>query len=349
MAAPRSQTTPIPKACFTNRPLTLLGKIAKRSARVGVVLCLLSVAGIGVAHAQTYPAKTVRMIVPIAPGGGTDTIGRLISQRLAEQMNTTIIVENRAGAGSVIGSEVVAKAPPDGYTLMTVAVEFTINPSLRKLPYDPIKDFTCIAQLTSGQYFLSTHPAVPVKTAKQFIALARSRPGQISFASSGPGRANHLAGVLFQQMTGTKLIHVPYKSSGQASIAVIGGEVDFIFSNVASVITQVRAGKVRAIATTGAARSPVAPDVPTLNESAVPGYVVTGFYLLMAPGATPPEIIAKLNSETAKAIASPQIRERLSGLGLEPGGGSPADCAKLVREDVARWAPVVKAGGATPD
>jgi tripartite-type tricarboxylate transporter receptor subunit TctC len=317
--------------------------------RMLAVLAMLCCASIATTHAQTYPTKPIRMIVPIAPGGGTDIIGRLVSQRLAEQMGAAIVVENRAGAGSVIGTELVAKAPPDGYTLMTIAVEFTINPSLRKLPYDPIRDFTCIAQLTSGQYFRSTHPAVPVKSAKQFIALAKSRPGQISFASSGPGSANHLAGVLFQQMTGTKLVHVPYKSSGQAIVAVLGGEVDFIFSNVASIIPQVRAGKVRAIATTGASRSPVAPDVPTLNESAVPGYVVTGFYLLMAPGATPAEIIARLNAETVKALATPAIKERLASLGLEPGGGSPADCAKLVREDIARWAPVVKAGGATPD
>jgi tripartite-type tricarboxylate transporter receptor subunit TctC len=289
------------------------------------------------------------MIVPIGPGGGTDTVGRLISQRLSEQMGAAIYVENRPGAGSVIGTEMLAKAPPDGYTLMTVAVEFTINPSLRKLPYDPIRDFTCVAQLTSGQYLLSTHPTIPVKNARQFIALAKSRPGQVTFGSSGPGSANHLAGVLFQLMTGTKLVHVPYKSAGQAGIALMSGEIDFMFSNVASVISQVRAGRVRAIAATGPQRSPVAPDVPTLNESAVPGFIVTGFFLLMAPSATPAEIVARLNSETAKALESPAIRERLSSLGLEPAGGSPADCAKLVQADIARWAPVVKAGGAKPD
>jgi tripartite-type tricarboxylate transporter receptor subunit TctC len=312
-------------------------------------LSLLTCAVIGEGHAQGYPARTIRMIVPIGAGGGTDIVGRLISQRLSEQMGATIYVENRPGAGSVIGTEMLAKSPPDGYTLMTVAVEFTINPSLRKLPYDPIRDFTCIAQLTSGQYFLSTHPAIPVKTARQFIALAKSRPGQVTFGSSGPGSANHLAGVLFQLMTGTKLVHVPYKSSGQAGVALMSGEIDFSFSNVASVITQVRAGKVRAIAATGPQRSPVAPEVPTLNESAVPGFIVTGFYLLMVPAATPADIVARLNSETLKALESPAMKERLSNLGLEPGGGAPADCAKLVQADIARWAPVVKAGGAKPD
>ena len=300
-------------------------------------------------HAQSYPARPIRMVVPIGPGGSTDIAGRLFSQRLSEQMGVSIYVENRAGAGSVIGSEVVARSPADGYTLMTVAVEFTINPGLRKLPYDSIKDFACIAQLTSGQYFLSTHPTIPVKTARQFIALAKSRPGQVTFGSSGPGSANHLAGVLFQNMTGTKLVHVPYKGSAGAGIALMSGEIDFMFSNVASVISQMKAGKVRAIATTGARRSPVAPEVPTLTESAVPGYVVTGFHLLLAPGATPADIVGRLNSEVNKALESPMVKERLLAVGLEPVGGSTADCAKLIQADIARWIPVIKAGGAKAD
>ena len=289
------------------------------------------------------------MIVPIAPGGGTDAAGRLISERLSQQMGVTVYVDNRPGAGSVIGTELLAKAAPDGYTLMTVAVEFTINPSLRKLPYDPIRDFVCVSQLTSGQYFLSTHPAIPVKTAKQFIALAKARPGQVTFASSGPGSANHLAGVLFQTMTGTKLVHVPYKSSGLAVTALMSGEVDFQFSSIVSVIAHVRAGKVRPLATTGANRSPAAPEVPTLTESALPGFVVTGFYLLMAPGGLPQDILARLNTETAKAMQTPAMKERLANLGLEPVGGTPAECAKLIAADIARWGPVVKAGGARPD
>ena len=322
----------------------------RHSARLALLAAFaLASAAIEPTYAQGYPAKAIRMIVPIAPGGSTDIVGRIIAQRLSEQMSATIYTDNRPGAGSVIGTEVLAKSPPDGYTLMTVAVEFTINPSLRKLPYDPIRDFTCVAQLTSGQYFLSTHPSVPVKTAQQFIALAKSRPGKVTFGSSGPGSANHLAGVLFQQMTGTNLVHVPYKSAGQAGIALMSGEIDFMFSNVASVIAHVRAGKVRAIATTGPKRTPVAPDVPTLDESAVRGYVVTGFHLLILPAGTPAEVISRLNNETLKALESPAVRERFAALGLEPVGGSPADCAKHITADIARWAPVVKAGGARPD
>jgi tripartite-type tricarboxylate transporter receptor subunit TctC len=321
-----------------------------RPALLSALACAaLAAVGAGIGHAQSYPAKTIRMIVPIAPGGSTDIVGRLFAQRLSEQMGIAIVTENRAGAGSVIGTEAVAKSPPDGYTMMTIAVEFTINPSLRKLPYDPIRDFTCVTQLTTSQYFLSTHPTIPVKDTKAFIALARSRPGEVNYASSGPGSANHLAGVLFQQMTNTKLVHVPYKSAGQAAIAVMSGEVAFMFSNVASVIEQVRAGRVRAIATTGPRRTPVAPEVPTLHESAVPGFIVTGFHLLLVPGATPPEIVAKLNAETLKALESPAMKERLTTLGLEPAGSSSADCAKHIQTDIARWVPVVKAGGARAD
>lgn len=317
--------------------------------RLAALIAFSLAVGSGSAAAQSYPNRPLRLIVPIAPGGSTDIVGRLVGQRLSEQMSVPVIVENRPGAGAVIGTDHVAKAGPDGYTLLNIAVEFTINPNLRKLPYDPIRDFTCVAQLTSSQYFLSTHPAIPVKTVQQFINLARSRPGQVTFASSGPGSANHLAGVLFQLMTKTTLVHVPYKSSGQTGVALMSGEVDFMFSNVASVISQVRAGKVRAIATTGPKRTPVAPDVPTLDESALPGFVVTGFHLLFVPGSTPAEIVKRLNAEANKALELPATRERLAALGLDPAGGGTEDCAKLVKTDIERWAPVVKAGGARAD
>lgn len=300
-------------------------------------------------HAQTYPSKTIRMIVPIAAGGGTDTMARLISQKLSEQMNVTVFVDNRPGAGTVIGTEYFSKSAPDGYTLMTVAPEFSIQPSLRKVPYDPIKDFSFITQLTSGQYFLTTHPTVPVKTAKQFVALVKSRPGQVTFASSGNGSANHLAGVLFQHMTGTKMIHVPYKGAGPAGVALLGGEIDFMFSNVASAIPYVRSGKLRAIASTGEKRSGVTPDVPTIAESAVPGFVVTGFFLMMAPAGTPRDIITKLNGEAVKALQSTAFKERLAALGLDAVGSPPEAATQFIQAEIAKWAPVVKAAGMKTD
>ena len=313
------------------------------------VLSALVLASTTVCHAQGYPGKTIRMVVPIAAGGATDTAARLISQKLSEQLGVSIVVDNRAGAGTVLGTELFSKAPPDGYTLMTVAPEFSINPSLRKLPYDPIKDFIFITQIASSQYFLSTHPSLPVKTTKEFIALAKARPGQVTFGSSGNGSANHLAGVLFQHMTGTKLIHVPYKGAGPAGTALLSGETDFMFSNVASAINYVKAGKLRAIASTGARRSPVAPDVPTLNESAVPGFIVTGFVILLAPAGTPPNIIATLNAEAVKAIQSAALKERLAALGLEPVGSSVQESTAFITAEIAKWAPIVKAGGMQVD
>lgn len=305
--------------------------------------------GAAPAYAQAYPAKTIRNVVPIAPGGGTDTMGRLISQRLSEQLGVTVVVDNRPGAGTVIGTEMVSKAPPDGYTLMTVAPEFVINPSLRKLPYDPIKDFNCVSQLSSGQYFLSTHPTVPVRTTKQFIALAKSRPGHVTFGSSGNGSANHLAGVLFQHMTRTNLVHVPYKGAGPAGVALISGETDFMFSNIASAIAYVRQDKLRAIATSGAQRSAAAPEVPTVHESGVPGFIVTGFYILLAPAGTPAEVMTRLHAASARSMELPAMKERLATLGLEAVASSSADCNKFIQAEIAKWAPVVKAAGMRTD
>jgi tripartite-type tricarboxylate transporter receptor subunit TctC len=328
----------------------------KKTIKTNIYESFLSAAlvagcGVGVsdAQAQAYPNKTIRMVVPIGAGGGTDSMGRMIAQKLSEQMGVNIIVDNRPGAGTVIGTEYFSKTAPDGYTLMTVAPEFSINPSLRKLPYDPIKDFIMVTQLTSGQYFLTTHPTVPVKTPQQFLALAKLRPGQITFGSSGTGSANHLAGVLFQHMTGTKMIHVPYKSAAPAGAALIGGEIDYMFSNVASAIAHVRSGRLRAVAVTGEKRSPVTPEIPTITESAVPGFVVTGFYILLAPAGTPREIVNKVNAESVRALQSADMKDRLSALGLEPVGSAPDAAAAFIKAEIAKWAPVIKAAGMRAD
>ena len=322
----------------------------KNTIKTITYMVIAAMAGLTLnAVAQNYPAKTIRMIVPIGAGGGTDSMARLISQKMSELMGVTIFIDNRPGAGTVMGTEYFSKTAPDGYTLMTVAPEFSINPSLRKLPYDPIKDFTMVTQLTSGQYFLTTHPTVPVKTPQQFLALAKARPGQITFGSSGPGSANHLAGVLFQHMTGTKMIHVPYKSAAPAGAALIGGEIDYMFSNVASAIAHVRSGRLRAVAVTGEKRSPVTPEIPTITESAVPGFVVTGFYILMAPAGTPRDIVGKINAEAVRALQSADMKDRLSALGLEPVGSPPDAAAAFIKAEIAKWAPVIKAAGMKAD
>ncbi|HKU69749.1 MAG TPA: tripartite tricarboxylate transporter substrate binding protein [Burkholderiales bacterium] len=302
------------------------------------------------AAAQSYPARPIRMVVPLAAGGGTDLTGRIVAQKLAEQLGGSIVVENRPGGGSVIGTEVVARAAPDGYTLMTISPEFSINPSLLKsLPYDPYRDFVCISQLTSGQYFVSTHPSVPTRTLKELIALAKSRPGQVTYGSSGNGSANHLAGVMFQMLTGTKLIHVPFKGAGPAGNALMSGEIDFMFSSTSAAMAGIRSGRLRAIAVTGPKRLALTPEIPTAEEAGVRGFVVTGWYLLMAPAATPRDIVAKLNAETSRAVHSPAVKERFATLGTEPVGSSLEECAGFVRSEIQKWEKVVKASGAKAD
>jgi len=300
-------------------------------------------------NAQNYPNRAIRVIVPLGPGGGTDLVTRIVSQQLSEQLGSPVVVENRPGGGTVIGTEAIARAAPDGYTLGAAAAELSINPSLRKLPYDTARDFSCITQMTSGQFFLSTHPSVPVKTVKQFIALAKSRPGEITYGSSGPGSANQLAGVLLQQLAKIKLLHVPYKSGGLANTALLSGEVDFLFSNTASAIPHVRSGRIRAIATTGLNRSPIAPDVPTVSESGVPRFDVRGFYLLLGPAGIPQPIVTKLNGEVVKALKVPAVKNRLDQLGAEPVGSAPEACSELIKSEIAKWEPVVKESGAKVD
>jgi tripartite-type tricarboxylate transporter receptor subunit TctC len=314
-----------------------------------VIACGFAWTAASKAFAQNYPNRPVRIIVPLAPGGGTDLVTRLFAQKLTEQLGNPFIVDNRAGGGTVIGTELVAKSIPDGYTLGAMAPEFTINPSLRKLPYDTVRDFTCVAQMTSGQYFLSTHPSVPVRTIRQLVSLAKSRPGQLTFGSSGAGSANHLAGMLLQQMTGVRLVHVPYRSGGLANSALLSGETDFMFSNTASAIPHVKSGRLRAIAATGSRRSPVAPEIPTISESGVPGFVVTGFYVLVARAGVPQLIISALNSEVARALESTVVRNRLAELGAEPANGSAETCGAFISSEISKWAPVVKASGAAVD
>jgi tripartite-type tricarboxylate transporter receptor subunit TctC len=322
-----------------------------RSRALAATLCACSPALITAdAAAQAYPNRVIRMVVPLAAGGGTDLTGRIVSQRLVEQMGVGIVVENRPGGGSVIGTDVVAKSAPDGYTLMTISPEFSINPSLlRSLPYDPYKDFVCISQLTSGQYFLSTHPSVPIKSVKELIALARSRPGQVTYGSSGNGSANHLAGVLFQGLTGTQLIHVPFKGAGPAGNALMSGEIDFMFSSTSAAMAAVKSGRLRAVAVTGPKRLALTPNIPTVVEAGVPGFVVTGWYLMMAPGGTPRDILARLNAEVVKAVHSPVVKERFATLGTEPVGSTLEECASFVRSEIQKWEKVVRASGAKAD
>ncbi len=317
-----------------------------------VALCfgLWSLATAPGAGAQGYPNRAIRMLVPVSPGGGTDTNARIVSQRLSEQLGVPVVVDNRPGAGHMLGTEIVARAAPDGYTLITAAPELSINPSLQpKVPYDALRDFAPVSQTVSSQYVLSTHPSVPVKSVKEFIALAKARPGQLNYGSSGVGSANHLGGVLFQGMTETKLVHIPFKGAGPATIALMGGEIDFMFSSTTAAVAPVKLGRLRAIAVTGPKRFSEMPDIPTVSEAGVPGFVITGWFGVLAPAGTPREIINKLHAEIVKIVQHPAVKERFASLGTAPVGSSPEEFAAFLRAEIEKWSRVVKASGARPD
>ena len=302
------------------------------------------------AGAQGYPNRAIRMVVPFAPGGGNDTNARIVSQKLSEQLGVPVMVDNRPGAGSMLGTEIVARAAPDGYTLLTVSPELTINPSLQpKIPYDALKDLAPVSQTVSSQYVLSTHPSVPVRSLKGFIVLAKARPGQLNYGSSGIGSANHLAGVLFQGMTGTQLVHVPFKGAGPATIALMGGEIDFMFSSTTAAVAQVKLGRLRAIAVTGPKRFSEMPDIPTVSEAGVPGFVITGWFGVLAPAGTPREIINKLSTEIVKVVQLPVVQERFASIGTVPVGSSPEEFTAFLRAEIEKWSRLVKASGARPD
>jgi tripartite-type tricarboxylate transporter receptor subunit TctC len=300
------------------------------------------------ARAAQYPEKSVRIIVGLAPGGGTDISARVLAQKLSETMGQSFIVDNRPGAGSILGIELAAKAPPDGYTLLMVSPEFAVNPSLHgKVPYDAVRDFAPVAQVVYGQYFLSTRAGAAFSSIRGLIAYAKANPRQLNYASSGSGSANHLAGELFKTMAGIEMAHVPYKGSGPSVTALLGGEVQIVFSSTTAIIQHVRAGRAKALAATGPKRASIAPDIPTVAEAGLPGYVVTGWFGLLAPSKTPPAIVERLNAEINRVL--PSLRDRYAELGTELVGGSSAEFGAFIRSELEKWARVVKASGARPD
>ncbi len=293
--------------------------------------------------AQTWPARTVRIISPFAPGGGNDTVARFLAQKFTEQIGGTYVVENRAGSGGLIGADVVAKSAPDGHTVLVTSPEFAINPSMRsKMPYDTLKDFAYISQLASGQFMIACHPAVPVKNAKELIALAKARPGQLTYGTSGAGGINHLAGELLQSMSGARWLHIPFKGAGPAMIAAMGGETEFAIASTIGLVGPIKTGKLRGVAVTGAQRYAELPNVQTVAEAGVPGYSVTGWYGFYAPANTPQDIVRKLHEESRRALSSPDIKDKLVKAGNEPVGSSPAEFFVFVRSEVEKWAKVIK-------
>ena len=308
----------------------------------------LLVGGAGAA-AQSYPTKPIRFLVGFPPGGTNDIVARIVAPKLSEYLGQQVVVENRGGANTAIASELMARAAPDGYTIMLNGPGHATNPSLIKLNFDSIKDFAFITLLAESQNLLVVHPSLPVKNVKELIALSRKRPGDINYGSSGSGTTVHLSAELFQYMTGVKWVHVPYRGGGPGVVAMIAGEVSLYFGNVPTVIRHARAGKLRALAVTGAKRLAADPDIPTIAESGVPGYEVTNFFGMSAPAKTPKPILDRLHTETVRALKSPDVREKLQGLGADPVGNTQEQYATFIRNEIAKWAKVIKAAGIKAD
>ena len=301
-------------------------------------------------HAQAYPAKPIRYIVPWPPGGGADIMSRLINQPLGDALGAQVVIDNRGGAAGNIGAELAAKSSPDGYSIVfAYSGTHSINPHIyRKMPFKE-SDFAPVIQLASVPQVAVVHPSLPVKSVRDLIAVVKARPGQLSYASSGNGAINHLAGELFKMRTGTDIVHVPYKGGGPAAIALLSGEVGMIFGEPASMIGYLKAGKLRALAVTSAKRALSLPELPTMAEAGVAGYDVTSWNGILAPAGTSREIVARLNAELNKIITLPSMRDRMIGLGYEPVGGAPERFGELIRSELAKWAPVVKAANIRVD
>jgi len=298
------------------------------------------------AVADVYPSKPVKLILPFPPGGGTDILGRLIGEQLSARLGQPVVQENRGGAGGNLGAEAVARAAPDGYTLLLAAPTLAISPTLYpKLAYDPLKDLAPIALVASVPNVMITHPSVPARTLQEFIALAKRRPGELNFGSGGAGTSNHLGGELFNMVAGVKLEHVPYKGVNLAMQDVLAGNVQLVFIGIPAAAPHIRAGKLRALAVVAPRRSSALPDVPTAAEAGLPGFEVTTWYGVLAPAGTPRAIIERLNAELARIMLAPELQPRLADMATDPRAGTPEEFGAYLREETAKWGKVIRDAG----
>ncbi len=311
------------------------------ASRLLLIACCVLFAGS--VNAQTYPNRVIRLVSPYAPGGGTDFFARIIGQKLSEALGVSVVTDNRPGAGGVIGADMVAKAPPDGYTLlMSSPSPLVVSPHLLKsMPYDPVKDLAPVVFIAAVPALMAVHPSIPAKTVAEFIRLAKSRPGELTYSSSGNGGTGHLAGALFDLGAGTKMIHVPYKGTGPATTALVAGEVTLSFGETIALLPHVKSGRLRALAVTTLKRSAILPDLPTVAET-IPGYTAGPWYGVLAPEKTPADIIAKLNSTIANILRMSDIQANLASAGAEAKGGSPADLAAQIKDESERWGRVIR-------
>ena len=307
-------------------------------------VCLLfAVAGFAVpATAQDYPTRSIRLIIPFAPGGSNDVVGRIVANQLGQKLGQQVFVDNRPGAGGVVGSDLAAKATPDGYTLLVISIAHAVNSWLYKLPYDPIKDFAPVSILATGTNVLSVNPQLPVHSVKELIDYAKQKPGVLNYASAGIGSFQHLSGELFKLMAGVDIQHVPYKGGGPSMLAVIAGEGQVMFSSIVQTVPNIQSGSLRALGTGGEQRSPILPDLPTIAEAGVPGYVATNWWGIIAPAGTPAPIVAKLHDAIAELLTSAETKKFLDNEGAAPVQMSSAEFATFIQSEIAKWGPVVK-------
>jgi tripartite-type tricarboxylate transporter receptor subunit TctC len=321
-------------------------RVAVLSRLLGVVVCVACTC----ATAQTYPNKPLRWIVGIAAGGGTDITTRLVAQRVSEQLAQQIVVDNRIGASGNIGAEIAARAPADGYTLLTTTASYAPNHAvLEHVPFDLIKDFAHITQLTTQSYILLVHPSVAATSVKELMAAAQRSPRPFTYGSSGVATLQHMAGVMLGAMAGTQVVHVPYKGGALALTDMLAGRLQFFFGVMLSSMPHIKSGKLTALAVTSARRSQVFPDLPTIAEAGYPGYVVANWYGAAVPAKTPPAILSRLHAEIVAALKTPAVEQRLRADGSEPGGNSPEEASAIVRSDLQRWRKIVKESGIKPD
>jgi len=315
----------------------------RRSRATAAACCILCATA---ANAQTYPEKPIRLIVAYAPGGNADTLARIISQRLGQMLEQQIIVENRPGANGAIGTEVAAKAAPDGYTLLFIASGHAINPGIyAKLAFDPIKDFAPISLVGSTPLILTITSALPARSVKELIAIARARPGELSYASAGNGSPGHLAGALFNSMGRVNIVHVPYKATQQAFIDLTTGQVQVMYPSMTAVLPHIKAGRLRGLAITAREHSALAPELPTMQQAGMPGYEATIWNGMLAPARTPASIVSKLNTSIVQIMQTQEVRDRIAALGADPATSTPAAFGKFIADEIAKWGKVIKEAG----
>jgi len=321
----------------------MMKSLIRVSAALATTLCISG----ALAQAPNYPSRAIRMIVPFAPGGGSDIVARLIGVEMNKGLGQPVVIDNRAGAGSTLGTDLTAKAPPDGYTIVLNNIGLAFNATLYpKLPYDTLKDLAPVSLVATQPNLFVVHPSLPVKSVAEFLKLARARPGQITYASGGVGSGSHLAAELLILLTKVNLIHVPYKGTGPAVVDLLGGQVQMMISTMASALPHAKAGKLRALGVTSAARSPAAPDIPTMIEAGVPGFEFSTWYAVLAPASTPKPVIQRLNAELTRISKLPEIAEKYSVQGLDPLSSTPEAFGDYLKTEVDKWGKVVKATGA---